>query len=130
MGMATLLLVSANAHAQSLNPDSAWSDVLSQAQGQTVYFNAWGGSERINQYLQWASEELQDEYGVVLKHVKVGDIAEVVGQLEAASLAGRDKEGNVDLMWVNGENFASLKAKGLLWGAFADNLPNLSLIHI
>ena len=125
---AALLLASTSVHSQSLQPDAAWDDVLSEAQGQTVYFNAWGGSERINQYLQWAADELQDEYGVTLKHVKVGDIAEVVGQLDAASLAGRDEDGNVDLMWVNGENFASLKAKGLLWGDFADNLPNAALV--
>lgn len=112
----------------AVEPDSSWSEVTEQARGQTVYFNAWGGSERINQYLQWASERLQADYGVTLEHVKVGDIAEVVGQLEAAKLVGRNEGGNVDLMWVNGENFASLKSGGLLWGAFADNLPNASLV--
>lgn len=114
--------------ASAVEPDSSWSEVIEQARGQTVYFNAWGGSDRINQYLQWASERLQEEYGVTLEHVKVGDIAEVVGQLEAAKLVGRNEGGNVDLMWVNGENFAALKSGGLLWGAFADNLPNASLV--
>jgi len=112
----------------AVEPDSPWSEVLGEARGQTVYFNAWGGSERINQYLQWASERLQEDYGVTLEHVKVSDISEIVGQLEAASLVGRNADGNVDLMWVNGENFASLKSAGLLWGAFADNLPNARLV--
>lgn len=123
-----LALSLASISASAVEPDSSWSEITEQARGQTVYFNAWGGSERINQYLQWASERLQAEYGVTLEHVKVGDIAEVVGQLEAAKLVGRNEGGNVDLMWVNGENFASLKSGGLLWGAFADNLPNASLV--
>ena len=125
VGAAVLLLVSASVHAQSLKPDANWDDVVSQAQGQTVYFNAWGGSERISQYLQWAADELQEEYAVTLKHVKVGDTAEVAGQLDAASLAGRDEDGNVDLMWVNGENFASLRDKGQLWGYLAQLHPKL-----
>ena len=114
--------------ASAVEPDSSWSEIVAEAQGQTVYFNAWGGSERINQYLQWASERLQADYGVTLEHVKVGDISEVVGQLEAAKLVGRNEDGNVDLMWVNGENFAALKSGDLLWGAFANNLPNASLV--
>ncbi|CAG0911388.1 unnamed protein product, partial [Cyprideis torosa] len=98
--------------------------VVQEADGQTVYFHAWGGSDRINAYLGWVANRVSDEYGVTLKHVKVGDIAEVVGQLEAAELAGRHENGNVDLMWVNGENFAALKRHGLLWGSFAQHLPH------
>lgn len=113
---------------QAVEPDSQWSEVIEEAKGQSVYFNAWGGSERINQYLQWASERLSQDYGVTLEHVKVADISEIVGQLEAARLVGRNEGGNVDLMWVNGENFASLKSAELLWGAFADNLPNAVLV--
>lgn len=115
--------------AQSVAPDSHWESVLEEAKGQTVYFNAWGGSDNINKYLQWTAGRINDEYGVKLEHVKVGDIAEVVGQLEAARLAGRNEDGNVDLMWVNGENFAALKSNDLLWGAFADALPSASLLQ-
>ncbi|MFK7858977.1 MAG: ABC transporter substrate-binding protein [Granulosicoccus sp.] len=115
-------------HAWALEPDSPWSVIEDEAQGQTVYFNAWGGSERINQYLQWAAERLEQDYSVTLEHVKVADISEIVGQLEAARLVGRNEGGNVDLMWVNGENFASLKSADLLWGAFAENLPNAALL--
>ena len=32
-------------NAQAVEPASPWSDVLSEAKGQTVYFNAWGGRE-------------------------------------------------------------------------------------
>ena len=112
------------APAQAVEPDSDWDAVVEEARGQTVYFNAWGGSDRINEYLQWSADSLESEYGVILKHVKVGDISEVVGQLEAAKAVGRDEDGNVDLMWVNGENFAAMKRKSLTWGPFANHLEH------
>jgi putative thiamine transport system substrate-binding protein len=45
---------------------SDWSKQLAAARGQTVFFNAWGGSERINTYLQWAAAELQPAFGIRL----------------------------------------------------------------
>ncbi len=114
--------------ANAASVDDKWEEVLDEARGQTVYFNAWGGSDRINAYLEWVGKDLQSDYGVTLKHVKIGDIAEVVGQLEAAKAVGRDTDGNVDLMWVNGENFAQLKRKNLLFGSFTDTLPNTAIV--
>jgi putative thiamine transport system substrate-binding protein len=115
-------LVSSNVTAGEIG--QPWADTLEQAKGQTVYFNAWGGSDRINSYISWAGKQIEAEYGVTLEHVKIGDIAEVVSQLEAAKAVGRNKDGNVDLMWVNGENFANMKNNELTWGAFATTLPN------
>jgi putative thiamine transport system substrate-binding protein len=119
----------ASFHAEAVETDSVWSDVLKEAKGQTVYFNAWGGSERINGYLAWVGKRLNADHGITLKHVKVGDIAEIVGQLEAARLAGRNENGNVDLMWVNGENFAAMKRQELTWGSFATALPNAKFVQ-
>ena len=113
----------------AVEPDSAWEEVLSEAKGQTVYFNAWGGSERINSYLAWVGKRLSSEHGITLEHVKVGDIAEIVSQLEAAKLVERNEDGNVDLMWVNGENFAAMKRQSLTWGSFATELPNAKYIQ-
>jgi len=124
--LAAAFLVSTTAAAVEL--DDSWESTLADAKGQTVYFNAWGGSDRINSYLDWAADRIAEEYDVTLEHVKIGDIAEVVSQLEAAKAVGKVSEGNVDLMWVNGENFAAMKSGQLTWGAFADNLPNASAL--
>lgn len=122
----TMLFVSQLGIANDLN--LPWDKQLENAKGQTVYFNAWGGDDRINRYLLWAAKRIKKEYGVTLKHVKIGDIAEVVGQLEAAKAVGRHANGNVDLMWVNGENFAAMKRNGLILGAFANVLPNSQFV--
>lgn len=101
-----------------------WQKTVNKAQGQTVYFNAWGGSQEINAYLRWANKQLQAEYGVTLKHIKVADIAETTQRLLAEKTAGKETGGSVDLLWINGENFRSLKQADLLYGPFTEQLPN------
>ena len=108
---------------------AAWADTERAARGQTVYFNAWAGSERINAYLQWVAAELQRDFGVKLQHVKISDAADVVKRVRAEKQAGRkDTEGTVDLVWINGENFATLKREALLGAPFTQNLPNFQWV--
>jgi putative thiamine transport system substrate-binding protein len=46
-----------------------WAALEAQAKGQTVYFNAWAGSEPINAYIGWAAEQVKARYGVTLEHM-------------------------------------------------------------
>ncbi|MCT4655783.1 MAG: ABC transporter substrate-binding protein [Cohaesibacter sp.] len=108
-----------------------WDKVLKEAKGQTVYWHAWGGGDRINDYIAWVGDEIKAQYGVTLKHVKVSDTANVVSQVIAEKAAGKVSGGSVDLVWVNGENFASLKDKKLLLPAsWAPDLPNYKFADI
>jgi putative thiamine transport system substrate-binding protein len=108
-----------------------WARTLAAARGQTVYFNAWAGSERINAYLQWAAAELQKQYGVKLEHVKISDAADVVKRVRTEKESGRGGDsGTVDLIWINGENFASMKRDGLLFGPWAETVPNFALVDV
>lgn len=117
LGAAAALPLAATAQA------SDWPQLLTAARGQTVYFNAWGGSERINGYLQWAAAEVNAAFGIRLEHVKLADTAELVRRVRAEKAAGR-RDGSADLAWINGENFLTLKREGLLFGPFAESLPN------
>ena len=109
----------------------AWADIEKAARGQTVYFNAWAGSDKINAYLQWAAAELKAQHGVNLEHVKITDGADVVKRVRAEKTAGRgDNEGTVDLVWINGENFAAMKREGLLFGPFAESLPSFAYVDV
>jgi len=106
-----------------------WAETERTARGQTVYFNAWAGNERINAYLQWVAAELQRDFGVKLQHVKISDAADVVKRVRAEKQAGRkDTEGTVDLVWINGENFAVMKREALLSPAFAQSLPHFQWV--
>ena len=111
-------------------PDARWQQTLDEAKGQTVYFNAWGGSPEINGYLVWAGQELERQYGVRLVQVKVDDIAQSVSQLLANKQAGKLAGGPIDLLWVNGENFKALKEQGLLGVPFTGELPNMALVDM
>ena len=108
---------------------SSWPGVESRARGQTVYFNAWAGSERINAYLQWVGAEVLRTAGVTLEHVKITDAAEVVKRVRAEKAAGRG-DGTVDLVWINGENFLTMKREALLFGPFAESLPNFQYVDV
>lgn len=101
-----------------------WQQVEQQAQGQDVYFHAWGGSQEINRYIQWAEQELKSRYNVTLHHVKVSDIAETTARLLAEKAAGKENGGSVDMVWINGENFKSMKENQLLFGPFVEQLPS------
>ena len=112
------------------NPASAngWTEIKELGKGQTVYWNAWGGGVEINQYIRWVVQELNNKYDVELKHVKLSDTSEAVNRVLAEKIAGRDQDGSVDLIWINGENFAKMKENQLLYGPFTETLPNFSLV--
>ncbi|TDO99930.1 ABC transporter substrate-binding protein [Marinomonas balearica] len=101
-----------------------WQDTVADAKGETVYFNAWGGSDNINAYIQWAADKIEAKYDVEVKHVKLTDTANAVNRVIAEKAANKNTLGSIDLMWINGENFRSMKDKGLLYGPFSDSLPN------
>ncbi|MFN3461253.1 MAG: ABC transporter substrate-binding protein [Oceanibaculum sp.] len=105
-----------------------WPDILAKARGQTVYWNAWAGDERINSYIQWVGTRVQAEHGVTLRHVKLADTAEAVSRVLAEKTAGRAEGGSVDLIWINGENFAAMKRGQMLFGPFTQKLPNFRLV--
>lgn len=113
-----------------LSADDNWVDIVAKAQGQTVYFNGWGGSDVINEYIRWASKEVKMRYGITVKHVKVTDIGDVVSRILAEKNAGRTSGGSVDLMWINGENFHSMKTHGLLQPPYTQMFPNYKLVDI
>ncbi len=124
----------AMAHAQTGSPASAtaastWAEIEAQARGQRVYFNAWGGSERVNSYLQWAAGQMQRRYGVLVEHVKLTDTAEAVRRVRTEKAANRS-DGSVDALWINGENFLAMKREGLLFGPFAESLPNFAWVDV
>lgn len=105
-----------------------WQAVTQAAQGQTIWFHAWGGDPKINDFIAWLGSLAQERHGVTLEHVKLAATADAVARVRAEKAAGQDSGGAVDLIWINGENFAVMKAEGLLHGPFAGDLPNFALV--
>jgi putative thiamine transport system substrate-binding protein len=61
-----------------------------------------------------------------MTHVRLSDTADAVSRILAEKQAGNTDRGAVDLLWLNGENFASLKTNDLLFGPWAEQLPNFA----
>ncbi|ARC89404.1 ABC transporter substrate-binding protein [Rhodovulum sp. MB263] len=121
----TLGLLASPAPSSDLASDPAdWPALLAEAEGQTVYWNAWGGAAATNDFIRWAANEVGDRYGVTVEHVKLADTADAVSRVLAEKTAGKDTGGAIDLIWINGPNFAAMKEAGLLYGPWAWDLPN------
>ena len=127
---ALLLLVLLGIAPSKAADNATWKGVLADAKGQTVYFNAWGGDETINSYIDWIGDEVKRQFDVTLKHVKLADTAEAVARVVAEKTAGREDGGSIDLIWINGENFASMKEQDLLFGPFAHDLPSFAHVDV
>ncbi len=108
---------------------AAWSAIEAEAKGQSVYFNAWAGSDTINAYIAWAGDEVKKRYGVTVEHVKITDTAEVVKRVRDEVAAGK-ADGSVDLVWINGENFRIMKTEKLLFGPWSEAQPNYALVDV
>jgi len=107
----------------------SWEQVLAEAQGDTVNLWMWGGSDRINGFVDdFYGPPLQEDFGVTLNRVPVADTVDAVNQVLSEAEAGVDEGGAVDLIWINGENFATLKQADLLFGPWAETIPNSRLV--
>lgn len=72
----------------------SWQSIQQQATGQTVWFNAWGGDEAVNRYLDWVSGEMKTHYAISLKIVHMADAADAVKRIQTeqaqdAAVTGR-----------------------------------------
>lgn len=102
---------------------SDWDAVCEAARGSRVAWYGWGGDDARNTWITTVlAPRLKERYDVELDLVGM-DINDILTQLSGEMQAGVE-ESAVDFIWINGENFASAKANGYLWGPFVDYLPN------
>ncbi len=134
LGLICILLaycssINAQESEQAASAQKAWQQTLHEARGESVYFYAWGGDPQVNRYLQWIAEQVDVEYGVKLEHVKLAQTSDAVSRVLAEVSAGNMSEGQVDLLWINGLNFATMAANNLLEASWVGLLPNFALTN-
>lgn len=101
-----------------------WSQVLDSARGQTVSLWMWGGDPQGNAYVDDVLAPAAAKLGITLKRVPISDTKDAVNRVLAEKQAGRT-DGAVDLVWVNGDNFATGRQADLWACGWADHLPNV-----
>jgi putative thiamine transport system substrate-binding protein len=107
--------------------DARWQHIENVGKNQSVYFHAWGGDPQINAYIQWAAGQVKTKYNINLVHVKLSDTSEAVSRVLAEKSANNNTQGSVDLVWINGANFATMSEHSLLLKEWANKLPNFVL---
>ena len=104
---------------------ASWDDVLAAAEGQTVNFNLWGGSDTINTNVDNdIGARVKELFGVTLNRVPLADTADAVNLVLNEIEAGQNTGGSVDMIWINGENFRTLKTADALIPGWAELMPN------
>jgi putative spermidine/putrescine transport system substrate-binding protein len=103
--------------------DQDFAAVTAKAKGQAVRWYMYGGFAHVNAWVDgYVAPELKARHGITLERVPM-DAAVFVNKMLAEKAAGK-AEGAIDLLWINGENFRNSMEAGLLFGPFADKLPN------
>lgn len=93
------------------------------ARDSVVTFYMWGGSEMINKWVdEYIGGALKEQYNMELKRVPM-DASVFVNKLITEKAAEKET-GEIDLVWINGENFKNARKAGVLYGPFLDKLPN------
>lgn len=106
---------------------SSWHEVLDEAQGQTVRFWMWGGDSALNEHIDDDVAPAAAELGVTLERVPIEDTADALARIAAEVDAGADRN-TVDMVWVNGTNFAQGKQAGLWLERWTSVLPSFALL--
>ncbi len=103
--------------------DMSWDEIMSTSKGTAVNFYMWGGDTQINSWVTgYAAECVKKDYGITINMVPM-NAEDFMYKLASEKQAGK-KKGSIDLLWINGENFYTAKENGMLYGPFADKLPN------
>ena len=103
---------------------ASFTETLAQARGQKVRWWMFGGDARVNRYVERVVVPAAAKLGVEVERVPVDDTASAVQRVLAERRAGKESGGAVDLIWLNGENFARGKQGGLWLEGWASRLPN------
>ena len=105
--------------------NSDWETIVSNADGTVVNFYMWGGDDRINKWVDtYAATSMKEKYNVTVNRVPM-DAGEFINKLLGERQVNR-MSGSIDLLWINGENFKTAREADMLWGPFAEQLPNFN----
>jgi putative spermidine/putrescine transport system substrate-binding protein len=124
--VATLAACSAEAGASSEQSYESWDEVVAAAEGQTVKLWMYGGDEQGNAYVNDVLVPAAAEQGVTLEQVPIADTPDALNRILSEVQAG-ETDGEVDLVWVNGNNFGTGKEAGAWECGWTDLLPNMAL---
>ena len=127
LGLAASACAAPGTSAGSSPGDRSWSQITDQAKGQTVDLWMYGGDQQGNAYVDDVLTPAAAELGVTLRRVPVADTKDAMTRILAERQAGSE-DGAVDLVWVNGDNFATGKQADAWRCGWSSQLPNMRFV--
>jgi len=122
-----LLAACASGDTERVPDNRSWEQIVRQSRGKTVHMMMWMGDPNINDYMQnYVVPEVRERYGINLE-IASGQGSTIVSILMSELEAGKN-EGELDLVWINGETFYQLRRIRGLYGPFVNRLPNSDYI--
>lgn len=103
----------------------AWDQVAQAARGKTVSLWMWGGDPKGNAYVDEVLAPAAEKLGVTLRRVPVADTKDALNRVLSERQAGVT-DGDVDLVWVNGDNFSTGLQAGAWRCGWSQGLPNMT----
>lgn len=102
---------------------TSFEDAVESAKGKTVSFYGFGGSEKANLWVdEVVAPAMEAKYDIKVKRVPM-NIEDIMNKLLTEKEAG-SSEGDIDVIWINGENFFTAKQADLLYGPIQDKVPS------
>ena len=128
MALAMVFVLAACGNSGSTNTEeldlqaAPWEDIVSAAKGTTVAYYGYGGDEQINQWLDnYVAPAVKEKYDVTLTSTAMGAdeyMAKMTNEKQAGTTVG-----DMDILWINGENFYNAKEQGMIYGPIVNKLP-------
>ena len=107
-----------------------FASVLAAAKGQTVNWYMYGGDDKLNGYVNGYVKTELAKVGVTLNQVKITDTVDAVNKVLAEKQAGKATGGSVDMIWINGENFATLKQADAVYCGYVEAEPSAKYLDL
>lgn len=102
---------------------TSYHQALKQAQGKTVSYYGFGGSDTQNKWVDDVITPMMKKKGITVKRVPM-DIDTIINKLTTEKEANK-ATGNMDVIWINGENFYNAKKIDLLAKVDPKLIPNM-----
>lgn len=103
---------------------SNFETIKKAAKGSTVTFYGYGGNEVMNKWFDsYVIPSMKENYNIDVKRVGM-NIDEILNQLISEKQAD-SKNSNMDVIWINGENFEIAKNNDLLEQVNYEKYPNV-----
>jgi putative spermidine/putrescine transport system substrate-binding protein len=102
--------------------NASWNEIETAAKGTEVDFMMWVGDPFINRYMNnYVVPEVKNRFDIEL-NILPGQGGDIVALTVAQQSSGSD--GEIDMVWINGETFYQLRQLNALYGPFTEKLPS------